>query len=319
MIYALEKIVAATGAASTSGTLSTSDSWAGTIATFKAASNTNLVLSGSAAANYTLTGLSGAVVITPKSLTTNGLTASNRSYDGATSASLTGTAALLSAQAPGSGNTGDGKPYTGDTLTLGGTASASFADKHAGTIKAITVSGLTLSGAQAVNYALAQPAGLTANISALPVTVAAGNASKTYDGTTTASGTPSITPSLAVGDTTSALSQSFQTPDAGNGNKVIIPAITIDDGNNGANYVVTLQDYLSGTISPATASITLGSLSQPYDGIQKSASAVTSPAGKSVSLTYDGSPTAPSNVGSYAVAAAVTDSNYTGSASGTLV
>ncbi len=314
-IYALERMVSATGTASSGGTI-TSTACSGAIATFKA--SPTLPLSGSAAGNYTLAGVSGSVAITPKILTTSGLTANNRPYNGTSTATLTGTAVLTS-ETPGSGTASDGKSYTGDTLTLGGAASGSFADKHAGTSKAITVSGLTLSGAQAGNYTLAQPAGLTANISALPVTVAAVNASKTYDGTPTASGTPSITPSLAVGDTTSALSQSFQTPDAGTGNKVIIPAITIDDGNNGANYVVTLQNYLSGTISPAAASITLGNLAQIYNGSPRSATAVTDPTGKTVNFTYNGSTTAPTAAGSYAVVGTINDINYSGSESGTLV
>ncbi|MBK8419008.1 MAG: hypothetical protein IPL17_09205 [Anaerolineales bacterium] len=42
-------------------------------------------------------------------------------------------------------------------------------------------------------------------------------------------------------------------------------------------------------------------------------------AGLTVSFTYDGSATAPINIGSYAVTATVTDLNYTGTANGTLV
>ncbi|MCF7731599.1 MAG: DUF6288 domain-containing protein [Akkermansiaceae bacterium] len=76
MIYALEKIVSTTGTASSSGTLSASDDWSGAIATFKAASTSGLTLSGTAAANYTLAGLTGVVAITPKDLT---VTADNQS------------------------------------------------------------------------------------------------------------------------------------------------------------------------------------------------------------------------------------------------
>ena len=58
-----------TGTAGSSGTLSASDSWSGTIATFKAASTSTLALSGAAAANYTLTGMMGSFEITPAALT----------------------------------------------------------------------------------------------------------------------------------------------------------------------------------------------------------------------------------------------------------
>ena len=52
----------------------------------------------------------------------------------------------------------------------------------------VTVSGLTLSGTAATNYTLTQPAGLTANITAVGVTITSGMTAnnKPYDGTTTA-------------------------------------------------------------------------------------------------------------------------------------
>ena len=75
-VYALERIVTASGTASSGGTLDASVAWSGTIATFKAATTSSLTLTGSAAGNYTLAGLSGAVTITPKVLT---VTASDQS------------------------------------------------------------------------------------------------------------------------------------------------------------------------------------------------------------------------------------------------
>ena len=72
------------------------------------------------------------------------------------------------------------------------------------------------------------------------------------------------------------------------------------------------------TVAPATASIVLGALSQTYTGSALAATAVTTPDGLGVSITYDGSATPPSLAGTYAVAATVSDSNYTGSATGTL-
>jgi hypothetical protein len=69
----------------------------------------------------------------------------------------------------------------------------------------------------------------------------------------------------------------------------------------------------------ATATVTLGNLSQTYDGTPKSATVTTTPAGLAVSVTYDGSATAPTNAGSYTVVGTVSDANYTGSSSATLV
>jgi hypothetical protein len=89
-------------------------------------------------------------------------------------------------------------------------------------------------------------------------------------------------------------------------------AATVDN----ANY----QGSANGTlvIGKATATVTLANLIQDYDGTQKPATATTEPAGLTVTFTYDGSPTVPFAIGSYAVAATVEDTNYQGSASGTL-
>src|SRR5207249_3411538 len=68
------------------------------------------------------------------------------------------------------------------------------------------------------------------------------------------------------------------------------------------------------TINKATATITLSNLTQGYDGSPKPATATTSPAGLSgVSITYNGSSTAPTNIGSYAVVASLNNANYTNS------
>jgi len=74
-------------------------------------------------------------------------------------------------------------------------------------------------------------------------------------------------------------------------------------------------------VAKATASLTLSGLNPTYDGTAKSVSVTTNPAGLSgVSVTYDGSATAPTNAGSYAVVASLTNGNYQATnATGTLV
>jgi rhamnogalacturonan endolyase len=69
----------------------------------------------------------------------------------------------------------------------------------------------------------------------------------------------------------------------------------------------------------AIATVTLGDLTQAYDGTPRAATATTNPPGLAVAFTYDGSPTPPTLPGSYAVVATIDDSTYAGSASGTLV
>ncbi|MEO8959076.1 MAG: MBG domain-containing protein [Rudaea sp.] len=95
------------------------------------------------------------------------------------------------------------------------------------------------------------------------------------------------------------------------------------------SYPVTLADTNVTGIAPATftlyneraaATITLNAsdLNATYDGNPHAVGATTNPTGLSYSVTYNGSPTAPSAVGSYHVVATITDPSYTGTASGTL-
>lgn len=77
----------------------------------------------------------------------------------------------------------------------------------------------------------------------------------------------------------------------------------------------------SGTlvISKANTSIFLSNLNVFADGGPKSPTVTTTPAGIAVTVTYNGSTTKPNLAGSYALIAAVSDPNYQGSATGTLL
>ena len=167
-----------------------------------------LSLTGTGSGDYTLTASTQAATVTAKTLTVSGLTASTKIYNATTAATLTGTAALLGTETGGSGSTGDGKPYSGDTVTLGGTAAGTFASKDVATAIGVTVSGNTLSGAQAGDYLLAanEQTGLTANITAKALTYSGISvpASKVYDGTTTAviSGTAALQATETAGSGT---------------------------------------------------------------------------------------------------------------------
>jgi formylglycine-generating enzyme required for sulfatase activity len=68
-----------------------------------------------------------------------------------------------------------------------------------------------------------------------------------------------------------------------------------------------------------TATLSLASLNQSYDGNPRPVTATTNPPGLGVKFTYDGSATAPTGAGTYAVVATIDDAEYRGSASGTLV
>jgi len=81
--------------------------------------------------------------------------------------------------------------------------------------------------------------------------------------------------------------------------------------------------YLPGilTIVPDTAIVIIDpeSLTQTYDGSSKTVSVSTVPEGLEVVVTYDDLPEDPVNSGSYLVTAVVSDTNYVGGATATLV
>lgn len=101
-------------------------------------------------------------------------------------------------------------------------------------------------------------------------------------------------------------------PNAGIANVSVI--FTPTDTND---YTTALTN-VNVTVNKATATVTLGGLSQSYDGNAKCANASTTPPGLSVSFTYNGSTTCPSAVGSYTVIGTVNDVNYQGSTTNTL-
>lgn len=98
------------------------------------------------------------VTVNPKSVTVSGITASNKTYDGNTNATLIYTGAVFTGK------------LDGDTLTV--TAKGRFDSAAEGTGKTVNISGITLGGASKENYVLA-PTGnqttTTADITAAPV------------------------------------------------------------------------------------------------------------------------------------------------------
>ena len=264
-LHLLAKAVTATGTASSGGTIGASQKWAGAIATFKAASvASGLMLAGPAAANYTLTGATGTATVTAKPLNYTGISAANRAYDGTTNATFTGTAALLASEAAGSGSTSDGAPYTGDTVSIStGTLVGFFADKNVGTSKPVTLtSGLSLSGGQAADYSVgSSTTALTANITAVPVTISSGISAndKTFDGTRLA-GLNSNNVTLAgivPSDSANAVLLTngyialFATVNPGTGIPVTVTNLTLT-GSAAANYSLQQPAGLTANILPPT-------------------------------------------------------------------
>ncbi len=206
---------------------------------------TGLVLTGADAGNYTLllpTGLTAD--ITPLALALTGLTANSRAYDGSVLATLNGTAAVGA--------------LAGDSVLLAGSAAASFADKNAGTAKTVTVSGLTLIGVDAGNYALVQPAGFTADITPLALALTGLTANnKVYDGSTVAplAGNASIAP--LAGDVVTlagAAAGSFGDKNVGSNKLVGIGGLTLA-GSDAGNYQLAPPVGVNASITPAALTL----------------------------------------------------------------
>jgi hypothetical protein len=87
---------------------------------------------------------------------------------------------------------------------------------------------------------------------------------------------------------------------------------TVNDTNYEGEATADLE------IQKATATVTLSDLVQTYDAGAKEVTVTTVPSGLTVDLTYDGSATAPTDAGTYAVVATVNDTNYEGEATADL-
>jgi len=213
-----------------------------------------LSLSGSQAGNYTLTIQSPAIAkITPKALTMSGLSvAASKVYDGTTNAVVTGTQKLAAAETAGTGTTTDGKRYTGDTVSLIGTAVGTYNSKDVATASKVTFSGLSLTGSQAGNYTLTIQSTATAKITKKTVTL---SATKTYDGTTTlGANTVTIGTGVIVNGITESLGYSGATANSKNiadNATNYIKTITLLNGAGGlaANYVLPTLNHANAPVT----------------------------------------------------------------------
>ena len=122
--------------------------------------------------NYSTASKTVTINVNTKALTVTGITANNKIYDGGTTATLNTTGYILH------GIVGT------DVVTLNSSGyTAAFSDANVGTGKAVTVSGLALSGASAGNYTLTQPTGLIANITKSTPTITWANPADIIYGT----------------------------------------------------------------------------------------------------------------------------------------
>jgi mucin-19 len=198
----------------------------------------------------------GALTVTPLARTVTGVIAQNKNYDRTNSATFTGgVIASLANDAVGV----DGSGVT-----------ATFADKNVGSGKAVSLFGFTLTGADAANYRLVQPADVQADITVPTLTITGVTAlHKVYDRTRTAILTGGVINPLLGDDATLVVTGAtglFADADVADGKSVVVSGYTVI-GADAANYLLVQPTGVTANITPLT--LTLGGLTatdKVYDG-----------------------------------------------------
>ena len=215
-----------------------------------------LVANGSAlGSNYTLVGGTDQYTITPATLTVVGTTVGTKTYDGTTTATL-------------SGSTLTGV-LGGDTVTLGNDTTGTFNSPNAGTGIGVTT-GMTLGGGDAGNYVIVQPTDVTGTINPYVLDL---SGTRVYDGSTNAYANLFGNGGVLTGINGQAvvLSGTGQVGDknVGTGKPFAsLGSLTLSDGSNGGlagNYtLVGGTDTLS--ITPKTLVVDATGTNKMYDG-----------------------------------------------------
>ena len=188
-----------------------------------------------------------ALTVNAKALTVTGAAvAATKVYDGTTDAAITANGALNGVA-------------SGDAVTLT-TGTAAYADKNVGDGKAVTFTGYSISGTDAGNYTLSQPAAATAAITAKPLTVtgAAVAATKEYDGNSTANITTAGTlTSVVSGDTVTLTTgtAAYADKNVGTGKTVTFSGYSIDGADKG-NYTLSQPADTTAAITAKAVTIT---------------------------------------------------------------
>jgi len=225
-----------------------------------------LVISGSSVGNYRLlsTSINGAIgTIIPATLTASLTGTVSKTYDTTTSATLAANNYYLN------GILGH------DKVSLNGPASGNYTTPNVGSAITVSVKGLSLAGNSSGNYNLLStsingpvgtitPATLTASL--------AGNVSKTYDTTTSATLNPdNYILSGVLGNDQVILSDptsgSYASANAGSSKSISVNGLSIS-GSSAGNYTLqnTTINAPIGVITPATLTATLtGTVGKIYD------------------------------------------------------
>jgi len=187
-----------------------------------------------------------------------------KTYDGTTSATGTGSVGTLAGAGAGE--------------SVNTAATQAFLDKNFGIgNKAVRASGVTIKDSGNVdvtgNYNIAYVDDTTSTINRADLTVTATGVTKTYDGTTSATGTGSVGTLAGAGageSVNAAATQVFTDKNFGIGNKTVqASGLTIKDSGNAdvtGNYNISYVDNTTSTINKANLTVTATGVTKTYDG-----------------------------------------------------
>jgi filamentous hemagglutinin family protein len=236
----------------------------------KAIAVSDVALTGNDAGNYRLasdTGTASASIV-PKPITVAGLdqlTAVPRIYDGTNLVQVTVPVGVVLVPRSDDIVAGDAV----DIAVPGNVTSGSLPDKNAGTNRPVRIDGLTLSGADAVNYTIAGTSGIVATISPRPLTATYSGTTRVYDGTVQTTVGGSSTDVLAGDLLTISGSGVF----TGNGAKNVGSNKPIDvltatlGGTDRGNYLLlNPTGTATGSVTRRTATPSYSGGSKVYDG-----------------------------------------------------
>ncbi|WP_344711180.1 beta strand repeat-containing protein [Sphingomonas humi] len=230
----------------------------------KIVSVAGLALTGADAGNYFVNSATSAAIgqIALRALVVSLTGTVSKTYDGTTAAALTPGNYVLS------------NLVGGEAISLSGPATGTFDSRNAGTGKMVTVTGITLTGADAANYLVngtASAAIGTINQRSLIASLT-GSVTKTYDGTNVASlaagnyALSNLVAGDAVGLSTSAPG-TYDNRNAGTGKTVSVAGIALT-GADAGNYLVNSSASAAiGTINQRALTASLaGIVTKTYDG-----------------------------------------------------
>jgi hypothetical protein len=205
----------------------------------------NIVLSSTGASSVNISTAASGNSVSAKGLTITGISISNKTYDATTTATISGTAAYSGL-------------VNGETFSVTGTPNATFTDKNVANGKSVTLVDYT---APSGNYSISQPTGLTANITAATLTLTGASVtSKTYDGTTAATITGTISGVISSDVVTLNGTGTFASANVGTG--ISVTSTSTLGGADAGNYSLTQPTGLTGQITLKSLTITATDVSK---------------------------------------------------------